>query len=46
MTEPTLNPAAAERFKPFQDEILKSHKDNIHSITITGSNSGEIREYC
>ena len=29
--------AAAERFKPFQDEILKSHKDNIHSIAITGS---------
>ncbi|MBU1161128.1 MAG: hypothetical protein KKF96_01115 [Proteobacteria bacterium] len=37
MTEPTLNHAAVERFKPFQDEILKSHKDNIHSITITGS---------
>lgn len=37
MTEPTLNHTAAERFKPFQDEILKSHKDNIHSITITGS---------
>ena len=37
MTEPTLNHAAVERFKPFQDEILKSHKDHIHSITITGS---------
>ena len=37
MTEPTLHLAAAERFKPFQDEILKSHKDNIHSIAITGS---------
>lgn len=37
MTEPTLNHAAAERFKPFQDEVLKHHKDQIHSITITGS---------
>jgi len=37
MTEPTLHHAAAERFKPFQDEILKSHKDSIHSIAITGS---------
>ncbi len=37
MTEPTLNHAAAERFKPFQDEILKHHKKIIHSITITGS---------
>ncbi len=26
-----------ERFKPFQDEILSSFKDNIHSITLTGS---------
>ncbi|MDH4204544.1 MAG: hypothetical protein OEV45_03355 [Desulfobacteraceae bacterium] len=37
MTEPTLHHAAAERFKPFQDEVLKHHKDQIHSITITGS---------
>lgn len=37
MADSKLNDAAAERFKPFQDEILKSHKDNIHSITITGS---------
>ena len=37
MTEPTLNPAAAERFKPFQEEILKHHKKILHSITITGS---------
>ncbi len=37
MADSTLNDAAAERFKPFQDEILKSHKDSIHSITITGS---------
>jgi len=37
MAESKLNEAAAERFRPFQDEILKSHKDNIHSITITGS---------
>jgi predicted nucleotidyltransferase len=26
-----------ERFKPFQDVILRSYKDQIHSITITGS---------
>ena len=37
MTEPTLNQTAAERFKPFQDDVLKHHKDQIHSITITGS---------
>jgi len=37
MTEPTLHHAAAERFKPFQDEVLKRHDDQIHSITITGS---------
>ena len=37
MSDSKLNDVAAERFKPFQDEILKSHKDNIHSITITGS---------
>jgi hypothetical protein len=37
MADSKLNDAAAERFKPFQDEILKSHKDSIHSITITGS---------
>lgn len=37
MADSKLSDAAAERFKPFQDEILKSYKDNIHSITITGS---------
>lgn len=37
MTEPTLNHAAAERFKPFLDDVLKQYKDKIHSITITGS---------
>ncbi len=37
MIAPTLKDAAAERFKPFQDEILYRHKDKIHSITITGS---------
>ena len=37
MTEPTLNHAAAERLKPFLDDVLKHHKDLIHSITITGS---------
>jgi hypothetical protein len=37
MTAPGLRDAAAEKFKPFQDEVLKHHKDQIHSITITGS---------
>ena len=37
MTKPTLNPAAAERFKPFQEDILKQHNKMLHSITITGS---------
>jgi hypothetical protein len=37
MADSKLNDVAAERFKPFQDEILKSHRNNIHSITITGS---------
>jgi hypothetical protein len=37
MADSKLHDAAVERFKLFQDEILKSHKDNIHSITITGS---------
>jgi hypothetical protein len=37
MADTKLHDAAVERFKPFQDEILKRHKDNIHSISITGS---------
>ena len=37
MADSKLNDAAAERFKPFQDEILKNHEHHIHSITITGS---------
>ncbi|MBW2491830.1 MAG: hypothetical protein JRE65_11860 [Deltaproteobacteria bacterium] len=37
MTAPALADAAAKMFKPFQDEVLKQHKDQIHSITITGS---------
>jgi hypothetical protein len=37
MTAPALKDAAAEMFKPFQDEVLKHHKDQVHSITITGS---------
>jgi len=37
MTDPTLNDEVAERFKPFQEEILRHYKDNIQSITITGS---------
>lgn len=32
-----LKDIIVERFKPFQDEILSSDKDKIHSITITGS---------
>ncbi len=37
MTGSALKDAAAEKFKPFQDDVLKRHKDQIHSITITGS---------
>ena len=37
MTDPTLHPAAAEKFQPFQDEIISCCPDNIHSVTITGS---------
>ena len=37
MIDLTLNNKVAEKFKLFQDEILRSYKDNLHSITITGS---------
>ena len=37
MIDLNLQDGIIERFKPFQDEILSSYKDNIHSITITGS---------
>ena len=37
MTAPAIRDAAAKMFKPFQDDVLKHHKDQIHSITITGS---------
>lgn len=37
MINPNLKDAAVEKFKPFQDEILSSYQDKIHSITITGS---------
>ena len=37
MADSKIHDAAVERYKPFQDEILKSREDNIHSITITGS---------
>lgn len=37
MTTPAVKDAAAEMFKPFQNEVLKRRKDQIHSITITGS---------
>jgi predicted nucleotidyltransferase len=37
MIDLNLKDVIIERFKPFQDEILNSYKDNIHSITITGS---------
>lgn len=35
MIDLNLQDVIIERFKPFQDEILSSYKDNIHSITIT-----------
>jgi predicted nucleotidyltransferase len=37
MIDLNLKDVIIERFKPFQNEILNSYKDNIHSITITGS---------
>ena len=37
MSNPKLKRACAEKFKPFQEEILSRYPDNIHSITITGS---------
>jgi len=37
MIDLSLKDVIIERFKPFQDEILNSYKDKIHSITITGS---------
>jgi predicted nucleotidyltransferase len=37
MNDLNLNHVIIERFKPFQDEILSGYKDNIHSITLTGS---------
>jgi hypothetical protein len=37
MIAPALKDTAAEMFRPFQDDMLKRHKDKIHSITITGS---------
>lgn len=37
MNNLNLNHVIIERFKPFQDEILSGYKDNIHSITLTGS---------
>jgi hypothetical protein len=37
MIDLNLKDAIIERFKPFQDELLSRYKDNIHSITITGS---------
>jgi hypothetical protein len=37
MNDLNLKDAIIERFKPFQDDILNRYKNNIHSITITGS---------
>jgi hypothetical protein len=37
MVDPNLSAAVEKRFKPFQDEILSSYQDKIHSLTITGS---------
>jgi len=37
MNDLNLKDVIIEKFKPFQDEILSGYKDNIHSITLTGS---------
>jgi hypothetical protein len=37
MIDLNLKDTIIERFKLFQDELLSRYKDNIHSITITGS---------
>ncbi|MBW2591861.1 MAG: hypothetical protein JRE58_02465 [Deltaproteobacteria bacterium] len=37
MIDPNLKHVAAEKFKPFQEDILSRYPDNIHSITIIGS---------
>ena len=37
MIDPNLKDVVIEKFKPFQDEILSSYQDKIHSITIIGS---------
>lgn len=37
MKDINLKATVIERFKPFQDVILRNYKDQIHSITITGS---------
>jgi hypothetical protein len=37
MNNLNLKDVIIERFKPFQHEILSGYKDNIHSITLTGS---------
>jgi len=37
MNDLNLKDVIIERFKPFQDEILGVYKDNVHSITLTGS---------
>ena len=37
MSDLNLKPVIIEKFKPFQDEILRGYNDNIHSITLTGS---------
>ena len=37
MIDPDLKDVVIERFKPFQDEILSSYQEKIHSMTIIGS---------
>jgi predicted nucleotidyltransferase len=37
MNDLNLKDVIIERFKPFQNEILSAYKDNVHSITLTGS---------
>ena len=37
MPDTLLQKTAAERFKPFQTDIVSRYADKLHSITITGS---------
>jgi predicted nucleotidyltransferase len=37
MNDLNVKPMIIERFNPFQNEILRAYKYNVHSITLTGS---------